>query len=348
MSKLSEIVITSQSNIYSKDDNYNLDIFIDQIKNDYPLNECQLKIICEKVISLKKINFNIIQYIFIQAKEIFKREANLLEVRAPVTICGDIRGHFFDLLELFKIGGDIPTTNYLFLGNYINFGYYSLECITLLLLLKVRYPNRIFLLRGNHENRQISQIHGFYDECLSKYGNANIWKYFTDVFDYLPLAAIVESKIFCVHSGLSPDIETLEQINKLDRIQETPPEGPLKDFLCSYPDDVLGWNQAYRPRINPPYKFGYGITEKFNRDNKLNMLIRGHELFNNGYSWYHKKQILTIFSAPNYTYRFGNKAAIIEFDEYLNNIILQFIPNPIQRRKDQNKDFNRRIPDYFI
>lgn len=216
------------------------------------------------------------------------------------------------------------------------------------MLLKVRYPNRIFLLRGNQENRQKSQDNGFYDECLSKYGNANIWKYFTDVFDYFPLAAIVESKIFCVHSGISPDIETLEQINKIDRIQETPPYGPLRDFLYSKPDDILGWTQAYRPKVNPPYIFGYDITEKFINDNKLNMIIRGNAIEDNGYSWYHKKQTLSICSVPNYAYRFGNKAAIIEFDEYLNNIILQFLPNPIQRRKDQNKDFNRRIPDYFL
>ena len=110
----------------------------------------------------------------------------------------------------------------------------------------------------------------------------------------------------------------------------------------------LCWNQAYRPRVNPPYIFGYDITEKFNRDNKLNMIIRGHELDDKGYSWCHYKQTLTIFSGHNYAYRFGNKAAIIEFDEYLKITILQFSPNPIKIRKDQNNDFNRRIPDYFI
>ena len=249
---------------------------------------------------------------------------------------------------MFKIGGDIPTTNYLFLGNYIDGGYNSLECISLLLCLKVRYPNRIILLRGNHENRQISQVYGLYDECLSKYGNSNVWKYLTDVFFYLPLAAVVESKIFCVHSGLAPSIESLDQINKLDRIQETPRDGPLRDLLYSCPEDRFGWAQAPRPKFGGPYIFGHDIAEKFNNDNKLNLIIRGHELRMDGYSWCHNKQTLTIFSAPNYRYRCGNKAAIIEVDEYLHDIILQFRPNPIQISNEQNKFFKRRIPDYFL
>jgi len=234
------------------------------------------------------------------------------------------------------------------MGNYIDKGYYSIECISLLLCLKVRYPYRIYLLRGTHENRQYSQIYGLYDECISKYGNSNVWKYLTNIFDYLPLAAIVESKIFCVHGGLSPNIETLDQINKLDRIQETPYNGPLRDLIYSNPEDRFGWALALRPKNEDNFLFGCDVTEKFNRDNKINLIVKGHLLDNNGYSWCHNKQILTIFSAPNFCYRCGNKAAIMEVDEYLNNNLIQYGPNPIQRRKEQNKDFKKRIPDYFL
>ena len=267
-----------------------------------------------------------------------------------MTVCGNISGHFFDLLELFKIGGEPPLTNYLFLGNYVDNGHYSIECITLLLCLKVRYPNRIFLLRGIHENRPMTQAYGLYDECISKYGNANIWKYITDVFDYLPLAAVIDSKIFCVHCGLSPEIETLDKINELNRVQEIPGDsGPLRDFLWAEPEEtILGWGQAPRPKYGGDYIFGGDITQKFNHENNLNMIIRSKTLADNGYFWLHNKQILSVFSAPNYRYRLGNKAAIVEIDEYLNNNILQFGPNPIQIRKDQNKDFKRRIPDYFL
>lgn len=169
----------------------------------------------------------------IQAREILMEEANVQPVRAPVTVCGDIHGQFHDLMELFRIGGPCPDTNYLFMGDYVDRGYYSVETVTLLVALKVRYRSRVTILRGNHESRQITQVYGFYDECLRKYGNANIWKYFTDLFDYLPLTALVENQvhppnqIFCLHGGLSPSIDTLDHIRSLDRIQEVPHEGPM-------------------------------------------------------------------------------------------------------------------------
>lgn len=112
--------------------------------------------------------------------------------------------------ELFKIGGELPDNNYLFMGDYVDRGYYSVETVSYLVTLKVRYPNRITILRGNHESKQITQVYGFYDECLRKYGNANVWQYFTSLFDYLPLTAVVEGNIFCLHGGLSPSIDTLD------------------------------------------------------------------------------------------------------------------------------------------
>jgi serine/threonine-protein phosphatase 2A catalytic subunit len=249
-------------------------------------------------------------------------------------------------MELFKIGGDIPNTNYLFLGNYVGHGFYSIECISLLLCLKIRYPNRLYILRGNHENRHVSQKYGFYDECIRKYGNINVWKYFTDLFDYLPLSCIIENKIFCVDGGLSPSIKKLDQIKKLDRIQETPGDGPLFDLLWSEPEDRFGWGYAYSDVY---YKFGHNISESFCIINKLNMICRSKNMEMKGYYIMHKGLCCTIFSAPNYGYRCGNKAAIMEVDEDLEYKFLQFRASPIQETKDEiNKDFNRRIVDYFL
>ena len=131
----------------------------------------------------------------LQAKEILIQESNVQPVQCPVTICGDIHGQFHDLIELFKIGGDIPDTNYLFMGDYVDRGFHSVETVTLLVALKIRYPKRIVILRGNHESRQITQVYGFYDECMRKYGSAAVWKLFTDLFDYLPITALVEDKV---------------------------------------------------------------------------------------------------------------------------------------------------------
>lgn len=147
-----------------------------------------------------------------RAKEILINESNVVNMRAPVTICGDIHGQFHDLKELFMIGGHIPEQNYLFMGDYVDRGYYSVETVSLLVALKVRFQTRITILRGNHETRTVTQVYGFYDECLRKYGNASVWKIFTELFDYLPLTAVVEDKIFCLHGGLSPSIDSLDQI----------------------------------------------------------------------------------------------------------------------------------------
>jgi serine/threonine-protein phosphatase 2A catalytic subunit len=177
------------SNISSEKD---LDAQIKTLYECKPISEADVKALCEK------------------AKEILINESNVSSVKPPVTICGDIHGQFHDLKELFKIGGQIPDTNYLFMGDYVDRGYYSVETVTLLIALKVRFKDRLTILRGNHEVRQITQVYGFYDECLRKYGNPNVWVYFTQLFDYLPLTAVVDNAIFCLHGGLSPSIDTLD------------------------------------------------------------------------------------------------------------------------------------------
>jgi serine/threonine-protein phosphatase 4 catalytic subunit len=179
-----------------------LDRQIETLQNCQIIKESEVKILCLK------------------AREILMEESNVQRVDAPVTICGDIHGQFFDLKELFSVGGNCPDTNYLFLGDFVDRGFYSVETFLLLLALKVRYPDRITLIRGNHESRQITQVYGFYDECLRKYGSVNVWRYCTEIFDYLSLSALIEDRVLCVHGGLSPSINQINQIRVLDRKQE--------------------------------------------------------------------------------------------------------------------------------
>ena len=165
-----------------------LDKCLETLRSGKHLSEHDLRRVCELV------------------KEILVEESNVQPVSSPVTVCGDVHGQFDDLLELFRTGGEIPSTNYIFMGDFVDRGHNSVETFELLLCLKAKYPDCITLLRGNHESRQITQVYGFYEECVRKYGNPNPWKYCTEVMDYLNLCAVIDGKVFCVHGGLSPDI----------------------------------------------------------------------------------------------------------------------------------------------
>lgn len=259
------------------------------------------------------------------AKKILQEESNVHPIRCPVTISGDIHGQFHDLMELFRIGGFPPDTNYLFLGDYVDRGYFSVECVSLLLCFKVRYRERITVLRGNHETRQITQIYGFYDECVRKFGSPSVWKCFTELFDFLPLTALIDNKIFTQHGGLSPSISQLQEVRQIDRFTEVPHEGAMCDLLWSDPDERMGWGVSPR---GAGYTFGQDMSEKFLQENGLNIIARAHQLIMDGYNWCHDNQVVTIFSAPNYCYRCGNQAAIMEIDENLGHNFVQFDPAP--------------------
>jgi hypothetical protein len=144
-------------------------------------------------------------------------------------------------------------------GDFVDRGYFSLETFSLLMALKARWPDRITLLRGNHESRQITQVYGFYDECQHKYGNANVWKSCCQVFDYLNLAAIIDGRVLCVHGGLSPDVRTLDQVRIIARAQEVPHEGAFCDLMWSDPDDVPTWSVSPR---GAGWLFGEKVTSE--------------------------------------------------------------------------------------
>jgi len=253
-----------------------------------------------------------VEALTLKARELWALEGNVQSVDSPVTLCGDIHGQFYDLKELFKEGGEPPTTNYLFLGDFVDRGNFSVETFLLLLALKVRYPDRITLIRGNHESRQITQVYGFYDECIRKYGSPYVWQLCTDVFDYLSLGAMVDNEVLCVHGGLSPSMSTLDQIRTIDRKIEVPHDGLMCDLLWSDPEDIDGgW--AISPR-GAGFLFGKDVVDKFVERNAVTFVARAHQLVNEGYRWHFDKQVLTVWSAPNYCYRCGNVAAVFKYD----------------------------------
>jgi serine/threonine-protein phosphatase PP1-1 len=321
-------------------------------------------------------------------------ESNIQPVSTPVTICGDIHGQFYDLLELFRVAGGMPNEsapqtpitprrvitsadieppstitnpklkkklklggtshpdreenseisdgneipssvvsdidqvedsngedteirprngNFIFLGDYVDRGYFSLETLTLLLCLKAKYPDRVTLVRGNHESRQITQVYGFYEECVQKYGNTSVWKACCQVFDFMTLGAIVDGKVLCVHGGLSPEIRTLDQVRVVARAQEIPHEGAFCDLVWSDPEDVETW--AVSPR-GAGWLFGDKVATEFCHVNNLSLIARAHQLVNEGYKYhFQNKDVVTVWSAPNYCYRCGNMASVCEVGE---------------------------------
>ena len=177
---------------------------------------------------------------------------------------------------MFEYGKYPPDSNYLFLGDYVDRGKQSLETVCLLLAYKIKYPENFFLLRGNHECAAINRIYGFYDECKRRY-NIKLWKLFTECFNCLPVAAIIDDKIFCMHGGLSPELDSIDKIKKITRPTDVPDKGLLCDLLWSDPDaDVIGWGDNER---GVSFTFGSGIVCDFLKKNDMDLICRAHQVF---------------------------------------------------------------------
>ncbi|KAJ1953272.1 serine/threonine protein phosphatase Pzh1 [Linderina pennispora] len=248
------------------------------------------------------------------AREVFLAQPTLLELAAPVKITGDIHGQYTDLLRLFDKCGYPPHCNYLFMGDYVDRGKQSLETILLLMCFKIKYPDNFFLLRGNHECANVTRVYGFYDECKRRC-NVKVWKAFINTFNALPIAAVVASKIFCVHGGLSPDLTSMDQIRQLARPCDVPDHGVLNDLLWSDPSDTAAdWEENER---GVSYCFGKSVITDFLRRMDFDLICRAHMVVEDGYEFFHGRQLVTVFSAPNYCGEFDNSGAVMNVNEQL-------------------------------
>eukprot|EP00770_Monocercomonoides_exilis_P010884 MONOS_10831.1-p1 / transcript=MONOS_10831.1 / gene=MONOS_10831 / organism=Monocercomonoides_exilis_PA203 / gene_product=phsophatase-2a / transcript_product=phsophatase-2a / location=Mono_scaffold00509:5752-6877(-) / protein_length=229 / sequence_SO=supercontig / SO=protein_coding / is_pseudo=false len=217
------------------------------------------------------------------------------------------------------------------MGDYVDRGYYSLETLSLLLCFKLKYPSIITLLRGNHEARQITQSYGFYDECMKRYGNKLIWVKCMEVFDCLPIAALVNDRVLCVHGGLSPYAHTLDQLQLIPRKCEVPTEGIFSDIMWSDPENAI-LDYQHSPR-GAGYLFGSRVAREFVHENGLDLICRAHQLVMEGYKHSFKDScVVTVWSAPNYCYRSGNIAAILSLDDTMEEKYLLFSEVPSNLR----------------
>ncbi|KAF7985363.1 hypothetical protein HWV62_6593 [Athelia sp. TMB] len=248
------------------------------------------------------------------AREVFLNQPTLIELSPPVKIVGDVHGQYSDLIRLFEMCGFPPAANYLFLGDYVDRGKQSLETILLLLCYKIKYPENFFLLRGNHECANVTRVYGFYDECKRRC-NIKTWKTFIDVFNCLPIAAIVASKIFCVHGGLSPSLHSMDDIKRIQRPTDVPDYGLLNDLLWSDPSDTaLDWEDNER---GVSYCFGKAIINDFLVRYDMDLICRAHMVVEDGYEFWNDRTLVTVFSAPNYCGEFDNYGACMSVSEDL-------------------------------
>jgi len=232
----------------------------------------------------------------------------LLEIGSPINICGDTHGQYHDLIRLFELGGFPPESNYIFLGDYVDRAKQSVETITLLLCYKIKFPETMFLLRGNHECASLNRIYGFYDECKRRY-SVKLWRIFADCFNCMPVAALIEDKIFCCHGGLSPELERLVNILDIPRPTDVPDQGLLCDLLWSDPDPFMnGWSNNVR---GVSYTFGHDVIEEFLDRHDLDLIVRAHQVVEDGYEFQASRRLVTLFSAPNYCGEFDNAGAIM-------------------------------------
>lgn len=251
----------------------------------------------------------------LQLREMLRVTPTLVDITVPdgkhLTVCGDIHGQYYDLLNIFKLGG-LPSEDnpYLFNGDFVDRGSFSLECMLTLIALKCLYPSGMFMSRGNHESRSMNKIYGFEGEVKAKYDDVLV-ELFAEVFCCLPLAYVLNGRVFVVHGGLfSSDGVTLEDIRKIDRFKEPPDEGLMCELLWSDPMAAEGRAPSKR---GVGVSFGPDVTHAFLQENSLDLIVRSHEVKDEGFEEQHDGKLMTIFSAPNYCDQMGNKGAFLRF-----------------------------------
>lgn len=262
-------------------------------------------------------------------QEIFRNQPTLLELEAPLFICGDIHGQYIDLLRIFEWGGLPPKASYLFLGDYVDRGQQSLETMCLLFCFKIKYPQHFYLLRGNHEAVSVNHQYGFYEECKRKL-SIKSWKAFNIVFQFMPVAALIEDRIICMHGGLSPELVHVNDINAIERPTDIKNEGLLADLM---------WSDPSKEHANFTRNEERGIAQWFGREavvnfldrNGLDLVCRAHQCVEDGYEFQFDMRLVTLFSAPNYCGDYDNSAAIMIIDE---NLTCSFqIFRPLERNR---------------
>ena len=312
-----ELGTTSQKN-EKEDDKENVNDNINKDENNDNIHKIIKKLkkarrgsICQEL-NIKEDECN---YVIDKAYGILEKEESLLKISAPLYICGDIHGQYYDLLRVFDILKYPPQSTFLFLGDYVDRGKQSLECLLLLLCLKIKYSDKIFLLRGNHECEALNKMYGFFDECKRRL-SIKCFKKIITLFNIMPISALINENILCMHGGLSKELQNIEQINKILRPTDIPNEGLLCDILWSDPNESLNEDFGSNER-NISVTFSKDVVKNFLEKNNLDLICRAHQVVEEGFEFFADMKLVTIFTAPNYMGEFDNNGGILEVGEDL-------------------------------
>ena len=286
------------------------DNYIEDLQQGKHLQETQLIEIFEKLI------------------ELISEEDNVLMLEAPINVVGDVHGQLFDVFNMFDTAKEKSNEKekFLFLGDYVDRGHFSIETFAYLACLKIKNPEKIFLIRGNHESPNVNQMYGLYNDVLQLYGSPTIWCLANKTFQYLPIAAVISNKFFCVHGGLSPELRFIEKLYSINRVCDIPDTGILADLAWSDPvEDINKWQKSKR---GSGYTFGRHQVEEFLHNNKCELVVRSHQLAMSGFDKLFniddRPQLLTVWSAPNYCYSSGNAATFMSIDNQLQYELIGF------------------------
>ena len=282
------------------------------------------------------------------AREMLSQEPVLLELPhaaagEKTVFVGDIHGQLHDLLRVLhsqKLGAGL---RYVFLGDIVDRGQWSIECVTIVFLLKLCYPQSVFLLRGNHECPLINRVYGFRDECLQRYGNEDggrVWAHVNAAFQMMPLCADVAGRIFCTHGGISKDLlkkDSLKTLNSIDRnaMLTIPSQGLACDLTWADPVDPEDKNKRTHKRFAPSDRgcsvvFSESVAQEFCAMHGFDFVCRAHQMVQDGYEFFANRCLVTVFSASNYCGSCGNSGAVLIVDSDMNADFATFMPLSVQ------------------
>lgn len=253
---------------------------------------------------------------------IFQKEPNVLQLAAPIYVFGDIHGQFSDMIHFLEMTGLPPVNKFLFLGDYVDRGNNSIEVCALLFAMKILYPQCVQVLRGNHECPEVNQMYGLLGECESRFGSDAqiVFNKINDVLCALPLCAIINNKIFCVHGGISPQLNRVSDILAINRFVKIPDDGLLCDLLWADPSPNVDMWGANSRGVSCTYS--PAAVMAFLKANKLQLICRAHQLVAEGYKFFGNNKLITVFSAPNYCGNCGNDGAVLKISE---NLVCSFL-----------------------